>query len=125
MIGPETTRPASPGSPAAPAIGLIATGVGAGTAVAAAAFVMLPVDTFSSPQPTARSATLNPIHFQPLRMPSPCSYQPSQYHIFAYTHKNGRRNNTYPDGYHPTRTFPRPSMPARIAPCSFGTATRA
>src|ERR1700690_2592100 len=40
-------------------------------------------------------------------------------------HKSGLRNKTYPAGYHPTRTFPRPSMPARIAPSEFGSATRA
>src|SRR5215813_7104444 len=107
MMGPETVRDASAGSLTAGT-----TGFGcAGAATGAAALVTAPTGLFSSPHPAARSAALSPIHTHCFRMPPPSAYQPSKYQIFAYTHKNGLRKNTYPAGYHPVRTLPRPSMP--------------
>src|ERR1700740_2211089 len=52
-------------------------------------------------------------------------HTPNQVQILEYSHKSGLRKNAYPAGYHPVRTLLRPSMPARIAPSGFGTATRA
>src|SRR5207245_10504054 len=121
MIGPETESPASTGPLA---FGTAVLG-SAGTVTGDAAFVTPPTGVFSSPHPTARNAAPSPTRIHSFRMTSPCSYQPSQYQIFPYIHKNGLRKNTYPEGDQPTRTFPRPSIPARITPCSFGTATRA
>src|SRR5882724_2036107 len=121
MIGPETESPASTGSLAFEA----AVFGGDGKMAGDAAFVTPPTAAFSSPHPIARNVAPSPTKIHSFRMTSPCSYQPSQYQIFPYNHKKGRRKNTYPEGDQPTRTFPRPSIPARITPCSFGTDTRA
>src|SRR5215472_4335926 len=108
MMGPETVMDASAGSLAAGTAGL---GCPAGAVTGAAAFVTAPTGTLSSPHPAARSAAPNPMQIHSFRMPPPSAYQPSKYQIFAYAHKNGLRKNTYPAGYHPVRTLPRPSIP--------------
>src|SRR4030081_2178621 len=121
MIGPEAVMAASTAS----------TGSGAGVGAecggdAEAALVTAGVAGFVSPQPTATRTATNTIGPIKLRIlfPRPL-YQPNQNHIFSYTQINGRRKRTKPSGSQPTRTFPRPSIPTRMAPSELGIPTRA